>query len=152
MTLAIATDLLAIVVLAGLAVTVAWHGVMSLRAAQTTGNMIVAHDKMRKAFDFHAEATDLLRGWVVPPAEWAEVIELHQSLRDLGADHRDYLIYCARNGGYWAQGDWGYTNEADKAKRFTAAEGLLLVLDRSRNGDPDDCYTLVAIGKPIEDQ
>lgn len=120
------------------------------------GKTIEAHDEMRDSFDNMAEtllhqkeALDDLAAWVVPPDQWAEVIELQKTFRDLGSDVRDYVIYCTKHG-FWDKNDNGYATYLVDAKRFTAYEGTLIVLDRARNGDPHDCYTLVAVGKPEE--
>ena len=125
------------------------------RAMTVVGNMIEAHDNMRQAFDnmmaafTHQEkAADNLAEWVVPPDQWAEVIELQKTFQGLGSEVRDYVIYCAKHGAYWAKSDNGYAKHVVDAKRFSAYEGSLIVLDRARNGDPIDCYTLVAVGKP----
>lgn len=105
---------------------------------------------MQTAFREQQRTLADLISWTVPSDEWAEVIELHQTVKERGGEKLDYLVYCAENGGFWATGDHGYTKFAVDAKRFSAYEGLLVVLDRARNGDPHDCFTLVAVGKPEE--
>lgn len=135
-----------------IAVTV-WS-MATLKGLKVTENMITAFNDMDAAFKHMVEAFDSQQDslekvveWTVPPEEWADTIELRNHLIANGSQLGDYLIYCQKNGGFWALGDDGYTPDKKRAKRFSAAEGLLLVLDRARNGDPYDCYTLIRVGK-----
>lgn len=106
-----------------------------------------AFDSMVRAFTEQNRTVADVHSWTVPPEEWAAVIELHRQIREMGSELRNYLIYCHSHAGYVRYDNQGYTPIRDEARHYTAAEGLILVLDRSRNSDPFDCYVLVAVGK-----
>lgn len=117
----------------------------------TTENMITAFVGTQESHRYQQTALENLVTWTVPPEEWAGVIELHQQLRALGSELGDYLIWCHNHSGYWEAYDQGYTPDRKQAKRFTAQEGLILVLDRARNSNPHDCYTLIRVAKEADE-
>lgn len=150
----IALKVLQLIATIALGAAVGYWAAGAIRQTKAHKNMITAFDGMGDAFDSmmgtftHQQHSlqDLIE-WTVPPEEWGEVISLHRAIRDKGSERCDYLIYCVRHNGFVNMRSQGYTLAHHEAKRFTAAEGLMLVLDRARNGDPEDCYTLVAVPK-----
>lgn len=145
-----------------LAAGVVFWTVVNLKMRGTQRDWIASFQNMHAAFDYMNDAFQNMQktlthqqadlnnvvSWTIPSEEWRDVIELHQQIWTFnGQGKLSYVIYCQQNGGFWKVGDHGYTQDVSEAKRFTAAEGLILVLDRSRNGVPADCYTLVAVPK-----
>lgn len=145
------TKIVSAVALLAISGLVAFNMVLGYRNQQILGNMITAFVGTQESFRYQQTALENLVTWTVPPEEWAGVIELHQQLRANGSELGDYLIYCNMHSGYWRANDQGYTPDRKEAKRFTAHEGLILVLDRARNSDPYDCYTLVRVGKEADE-
>jgi hypothetical protein len=80
-----------------------------------------------------------------PPPD--SVAKLYDQMRSVGSELRDYLIWHTGYASWYKSSDHGYTKVIDEAKRFTATEALMLVLDRARNADPHDVYALVGVGK-----
>lgn len=123
----------------------AWATILNGRTFKI---MTAAFNDMIRAFNGQANTLADVHSWTVPPEQWAGVVELHRQMTDMGSELGDYLIYCHNHSGYWAATNQGYTPIRDEARRFSAAEGLILVLDRARNSDPFDCYVLIRVGKP----
>lgn len=141
------TRILSVVALVLLGVGVAYQSILAVKHQKTLFKMITAFDSMAEALTYQQEALDNVISWTVPPGQWAGVVELHSTMRELGSELRDYLIWSVGREAWFKSTEDGYTKITSEAKRFTAPEALLLVLDRSRNADPYDAYALVGVGR-----
>jgi hypothetical protein len=67
-----------------------------------------------------------------------------------GYKEREWLVWSTEHQGFWRHGAFGYTQEPDKAARYTEAEAKKICADANRYSDRiEEC--IIKIGEPAQE-